>query len=74
HVVNIQRDFEGCNTLRRYFGQLHFLQSRVPMAKGQEAAAPVTWIDIFSGKQVTHEDISYEQACVLYNLGETHTH
>ncbi|XP_060713065.1 tyrosine-protein phosphatase non-receptor type 23b [Tachysurus vachellii] len=73
HVVNIQRDYEGCNTLRRYFGQLHFLQSRVPMAKGQEAAAPVTWIDIFSGKQVTHEDISYEQACVLYNLGSLHS-
>ncbi|MCI4392313.1 hypothetical protein PGIGA_G00144570 [Pangasianodon gigas] len=74
HVVNVPRDFEGCNTLRKYFGQLHFLQSRVPMAKGQEAAAPVTWTDIFSGKQVTHEDISYEQACVLYNLGALHSY
>ncbi|XP_058233386.1 tyrosine-protein phosphatase non-receptor type 23b isoform X2 [Hemibagrus wyckioides] len=74
HVVNISRDFEGCNILRKYFGQLHFLQSRVPMAKGREAAAPVTWIDIFSGKQVTHEDISYEQACVLYNLGALHSY
>lgn len=74
HVVNVPRDFEGCNTLRKYFGQLHFLQSRVPMAKGQEAAAPVTWIDIFSGKQVTHQDISYEQACVLYNLGALHSY
>lgn len=26
--------------------------------------------EIFSGKAVTHEDIKYEQACVLYNLGE----
>ncbi len=42
-VINIPRDFEGCNTLKKYFGQLHFLQSRVPMATGQEAAVPVTW-------------------------------
>lgn len=26
--------------------------------------------EIFSGKTVTHEDIKYEQACILYNLGE----
>uniref|UniRef100_A0A8B9HJR2 Protein tyrosine phosphatase, non-receptor type 23, b n=1 Tax=Astyanax mexicanus TaxID=7994 RepID=A0A8B9HJR2_ASTMX len=44
NVVNVPRDFEGCNMLRKYFGQLHFLQSRVPMAKGQEAAVPVTWL------------------------------
>ncbi|XP_046690436.1 tyrosine-protein phosphatase non-receptor type 23b isoform X2 [Silurus meridionalis] len=73
-VVNIPRDFEGCNTLKKYLGQLHFLQSRVPMAYGQEAASPVTWFDIFSGKQVTHEDIGYEQACVLYNIGALHSY
>ncbi|KAJ3598272.1 hypothetical protein NHX12_001783 [Muraenolepis orangiensis] len=28
---------EGCSTLRKYFGQLHYLQSRVPLAPGQEA-------------------------------------
>uniref|UniRef100_A0A8C5EER8 Tyrosine-protein phosphatase non-receptor type 23 n=1 Tax=Gouania willdenowi TaxID=441366 RepID=A0A8C5EER8_GOUWI len=28
---------------------------------------------IFSGKTVTHDDISYEQACVLYNLGALHS-
>lgn len=26
--------------------------------------------EIFSGKSVAHEDIQYEQACILYNLGE----
>ncbi|NXD39908.1 PTN23 phosphatase, partial [Copsychus sechellarum] len=29
--------------------------------------------EIFSGKAVTHEDIKYEQACVLYNLGALHS-
>ncbi|XP_064265403.1 tyrosine-protein phosphatase non-receptor type 23 [Passer domesticus] len=72
-AVSVPRDFEGCSTLRKYLGQLHFLQSRIPMGHGQEAAVPVTWTEIFSGKAVTHEDIKYEQACVLYNLGALHS-
>uniref|UniRef100_A0A8C6VS52 Tyrosine-protein phosphatase non-receptor type 23 n=1 Tax=Nothobranchius furzeri TaxID=105023 RepID=A0A8C6VS52_NOTFU len=67
-AVNVTRDFEGCSTLRKYFGQLHYLQSRVPMGMGQEAAVPISWTEIFSGKTVSHDDISYEQACILYNL------
>uniref|UniRef100_A0A672MMX2 Protein tyrosine phosphatase, non-receptor type 23, a n=1 Tax=Sinocyclocheilus grahami TaxID=75366 RepID=A0A672MMX2_SINGR len=69
-AVNVTRDFEGCSTLRKYFGQLHYLHSRVPLGLGQEAAVPISWTEIFSGKTVTHEDICYEQACILYNLGE----
>lgn len=42
-AVSVPRDFEGCSTLRKYLGQLHFLQSRVPMGAGQDAAVPVTW-------------------------------
>ncbi|NWR96679.1 PTN23 phosphatase, partial [Motacilla alba] len=72
-AVSVPRDFEGCSTLRKYLGQLHFLHSRVPMGQGHEAAVPVTWTEIFSGKAVTHEDIKYEQACVLYNLGALHS-
>uniref|UniRef100_A0A3B3QIR0 Tyrosine-protein phosphatase non-receptor type 23 n=1 Tax=Paramormyrops kingsleyae TaxID=1676925 RepID=A0A3B3QIR0_9TELE len=72
-AVNVTRDFEGCSTLRKYFGQLHYLQSRVPMGSGQEAAVPISWTEIFSGKTVTHDDICYEQACILYNLGALHS-
>ncbi|NXJ24281.1 PTN23 phosphatase, partial [Dicrurus megarhynchus] len=72
-AISVPRDFEGCSTLRKYLGQLHFLQSRIPMGNGQDAAVPVTWTEIFSGKAVTHEDIKYEQACVLYNLGALHS-
>ncbi|KAJ8288235.1 hypothetical protein COCON_G00008940 [Conger conger] len=72
-AVNVTRDFEGCSTLRKYFGQLHYLQSRVPLGSGQEAAVPISWTEIFSGKTVTHDDISYEQACILYNLGALHS-
>ncbi|XP_014395988.1 PREDICTED: tyrosine-protein phosphatase non-receptor type 23 [Myotis brandtii] len=43
------------------------------MGSGQEAAVPVTWTEIFSGKSVAHEDIQYEQACILYNLGALHS-
>lgn len=42
-AVSVPRDFEGCSTLRKYLGQLHFLQSRIPMGNGQDAAVPVTW-------------------------------
>ncbi|KAM8967488.1 tyrosine-protein phosphatase non-receptor type 23 isoform 2-T2 [Pelodytes ibericus] len=72
-AVNVPRDFEGCSVLRKYFGQLHYLQSRIPMESEQEASVPVTWTEIFSGKSVTHDDIKYEQACVLYNLGALHS-
>ncbi|XP_040020067.2 tyrosine-protein phosphatase non-receptor type 23 isoform X2 [Gasterosteus aculeatus] len=72
-AVNVTRDFEGCSTLRKYFGQLHYVQSRVPMGTGQEASVPISWTEIFSGKTVTHDDISYEQACILYNLGALHS-
>ncbi|CAG6014183.1 unnamed protein product [Menidia menidia] len=72
-AVNVTRDFEGCSTLRKYFGQLHYVQSRVPMGPTQEAAVPISWTEIFSGKTVTHDDISYEQACILYNLGALHS-
>ncbi|NWU03182.1 PTN23 phosphatase, partial [Urocynchramus pylzowi] len=50
--------------------------------RGREARAPSgsrerragCWgTEIFSGKAVTHEDIKYEQACVLYNLGALHS-
>ncbi|XP_067400604.1 tyrosine-protein phosphatase non-receptor type 23 isoform X2 [Emydura macquarii macquarii] len=73
NAVNVPRDFEGCSILRKYFGQLHYLQSRVPMGAEHEAAVPITWTEIFSGKAVTHEDIKYEQACILYNLGALHS-
>uniref|UniRef100_UPI00358EEE9B tyrosine-protein phosphatase non-receptor type 23-like n=1 Tax=Myxine glutinosa TaxID=7769 RepID=UPI00358EEE9B len=72
-VENVTKDFEGCSVLRKYFGQLHFLQSRVPMEAGQSAAVAVTWLDTVSGKLVTHEDVKYEQAAVLYNLGALHS-
>ncbi|XP_060018090.1 tyrosine-protein phosphatase non-receptor type 23 isoform X5 [Lagenorhynchus albirostris] len=73
NAVRVPRDFEGCSVLRKYLGQLHYLQSRVPMGSGQEAAVSVTWTEIFSGKSVAHEDIKYEQACILYNLGALHS-
>lgn len=43
NAIRVARDFEGCSVLRKYLGQLHYLQSRVPMGSGQEAAVAVTW-------------------------------
>ncbi|XP_078459919.1 tyrosine-protein phosphatase non-receptor type 23 isoform X2 [Lampetra planeri] len=72
-AVAVTRDFEGCSTLRKYFGQLHYLQSRVPMGEGQDAAVTVIWKDIFTGKAVKYDDIHFEQAAILYNLGALHS-
>uniref|UniRef100_A0A8C2TE18 Protein tyrosine phosphatase non-receptor type 23 n=1 Tax=Coturnix japonica TaxID=93934 RepID=A0A8C2TE18_COTJA len=43
------------------------------MGSWQEAAFVLCRTEIFSGKTVTHEDIKYEQACILYNLGALHS-
>lgn len=37
------RDVTGCSALKRYYCQLHFLQSRFPMGKDGAAAVPFTW-------------------------------
>lgn len=37
------RDVTGCSALKRYYCQLHFLQSRFPMAKDGAAAVSFTW-------------------------------
>uniref|UniRef100_A0A674HH50 Tyrosine-protein phosphatase non-receptor type 23 n=1 Tax=Taeniopygia guttata TaxID=59729 RepID=A0A674HH50_TAEGU len=46
---------------------------RGPLGNGVLARVALEWTEIFSGKAVTHEDIKYEQACVLYNLGALHS-
>eukprot|EP00794_Sanderia_malayensis_P017461 gene17461-19208_t len=68
-VPTVARDNQGCSTLRRYFAQLQFLQSRFPMCEGGAATVPFTWYDVYVGDPLTQNDIRYEQACVLFNLG-----
>ena len=36
-------DHSGCSTLRRYYAQLQFLQSRFPMGEGGAVSVQFTW-------------------------------
>lgn len=36
-------DIAGCQLLKKYYCQLHFLKSRFPMEEGQPASVSFTW-------------------------------
>ncbi|XP_035661632.1 tyrosine-protein phosphatase non-receptor type 23-like isoform X2 [Branchiostoma floridae] len=72
-AVQVSQDFEGCSILRKYYGQLQYLQSRFPMGDGGDAAVPFTWSDVYSGKLISFADIRFEQASILYNLAALHS-
>ncbi|XP_076057743.1 tyrosine-protein phosphatase non-receptor type protein myopic isoform X2 [Oratosquilla oratoria] len=72
-AVRASRDFTGCSTLKKYYCQLHFLQSRFPMGENQQSAASYSWCDLYSSSVYNTTDIKYEMACVLYNIGALHT-
>lgn len=67
------RDYAGCSLLRRYYAQLHFLQSRFPMLEGGAAAVTFSWTDALTEKICASADIRHEQAAVLFNLGVLHS-
>ena len=36
-------DFEGCNTLKKYYGQLHYMQSRFPFSGDDGLKVTFSW-------------------------------
>ncbi|XP_071792026.1 tyrosine-protein phosphatase non-receptor type 23-like isoform X2 [Asterias amurensis] len=73
NATNVTRDFNGISTLKKYYGQLHLLTSRFPVTDGGEAAPVFTWIDTFHEEPFSHADATFDQACILYNLGVLHS-
>lgn len=67
------KDVSGVSTLKRYYCQLHFLQSRFPMSKDGAAAVSFTWRDTYASMVCTSSDIRFEMVCILYNIGALHT-
>ncbi|XP_069698409.1 tyrosine-protein phosphatase non-receptor type 23 isoform X3 [Periplaneta americana] len=67
------RDVTGCSALKRYYCQLHFLQSRFPMAKDGAAAVSFTWRDTYANMVCNLADIRFEMVSILYNIGALHT-
>ncbi|XP_036357587.1 tyrosine-protein phosphatase non-receptor type 23 isoform X2 [Octopus sinensis] len=72
-AVSVPRDFTGCSTLKRYYAQLQFLQSRFKLGQDDEDAIPFTWEDVHTGREYVYQDIKFEQACILYNIGALHS-
>ncbi|KAK2576419.1 hypothetical protein KPH14_005755 [Odynerus spinipes] len=66
-------DMAGCLLLKKYYCQLHFLQSRFPMGKDDAAAVTFTWRDTYANMVCSLASIRFEITSVLYNIGAMHT-
>ncbi|XP_051169498.1 tyrosine-protein phosphatase non-receptor type 23 isoform X2 [Leptopilina boulardi] len=66
-------DVKGCELLKRYYCQLHFLQSRFPMGKDGPAAVVFTWKDTYANMVCSLANIRFEMISVLYNISAIHT-
>lgn len=66
-------DMAGCLLLKKYYSQLHFLQSRFPMGKDGAAAVTFTWRDTYSNMVCSLANIRFEIISILYNIGSMHT-
>ncbi|XP_035743780.1 tyrosine-protein phosphatase non-receptor type 23-like [Vespa mandarinia] len=66
-------DMAGCLLLKKYYCQLHFLQSRFPMGKDGTAAVTFTWRDTYANMVCSLASIRFEIISVLYNIGAMHT-
>lgn len=65
-------DVKGCNILKRYYCQLHSLQSRFPLSSDRQLFQ-FSWRDVYSSGVTQATDIRYDMAVILYNYGVLHT-
>ncbi|CAF4979087.1 unnamed protein product, partial [Rotaria sp. Silwood1] len=68
-TINSSADENGIQLLKRYYCQLQLLRNRFPMLPDTECAVRFTWEDAFQKEDNTYNDIRFEEACILYNLG-----
>ncbi|EFN72933.1 Tyrosine-protein phosphatase non-receptor type 23 [Camponotus floridanus] len=66
-------DTAGCVLLKKYYCQLHFLQSRFPMGKDGSAAVAFTWRDTYANMVCSLGNIRFEMISILYNIGAIHS-
>ncbi|XP_018043655.1 PREDICTED: tyrosine-protein phosphatase non-receptor type 23 isoform X2 [Atta colombica] len=72
-AVRAPLDMAGCTLLKKYYCQLHFLQSRFPMYKDGPAAVTFTWRDAYANLVCSLGSIRFEIISILYNIGAMHT-
>jgi len=66
-------DVSGCKTMQKYYCQLHYLASRFPMDEGGPASLTFSWKLPYTSSFCSAQDIKFEMASVLYNIGALHT-
>ncbi|ESN98810.1 hypothetical protein HELRODRAFT_67421 [Helobdella robusta] len=73
-ATSVSLDFIGCSSLKKYFCQIEFLLNRFLIKDGGDAFnISFSWEDSMARREVTHNDIRYEQACILFNVGSLHS-
>ncbi|VDN07513.1 unnamed protein product [Thelazia callipaeda] len=67
-------DTETITILKRYYAQLCLMKNRFPMEKGDAIRIPFSWMDknVDMTNATSFEDINYELACVMYDIGAVH--
>ncbi|XP_063977108.1 tyrosine-protein phosphatase non-receptor type 23 isoform X3 [Diachasmimorpha longicaudata] len=63
----------GCSVLKKYYCQLHFVQSRFPMRPDEPAAVSFSWKDPYTTMVFTLSNIRFELMSILYNIGAIHS-
>lgn len=61
-----------CAVVKRYYAQLHSLQSRFPLSSDTDLLS-FAWRDIYSNSIWHTNNIKYEMAAVLYNVASLHS-
>lgn len=66
-------DVSGCQMLKKYYCQLHFLKSRFPMEDGQPCAVYFSWRDNYTNMVCSVADIEFELMNILFDIGAVHS-
>ncbi|CAF1156375.1 unnamed protein product [Rotaria sp. Silwood1] len=69
NAINCSTDESSVRCLKRYYCQLQLLRNRFPMLPDTECSVRFTWEDGFQKDENTYNDIRFEEACILYNIG-----
>nr|CAB3265281.1 tyrosine-protein phosphatase non-receptor type 23-like [Phallusia mammillata] len=67
-------DSEGCNTLKKYYGQLHYMQSRFQFTGENALKCSFIWSDSFTGVYNQHNTFVFEQVAIIFNIGACYSH
>lgn len=66
------KDMAGVQKIKRYYCQLHSLQSRFPQIS-ERGLFTFTWKDMYLNNVTEVTDLRYEMAAVLFNVAASHT-